>query len=452
MQEKITKKQINLLIDVLVTSGGGKSQYGKLNEIIKTYTTENRLIRNTLLIWLDSMGIMDVDYQNHNNYYLNKPLWLKSSIENHYILYGAITNDEIKELEINSEVKKYDGNKISYNNFEIELPDTYYTTNPGLINELDYEVIENPIFSAIDNMEGLSLIENKLHQGILQEIKISNDKQSNDVDGYRIILNQEQTPLNIFPQYDIKQFNWRTRNYIKCDIVKELSIEEEEEGLKLIKVIIPQDSSGNHKMYYTFLLEKSANEEWKFTYFDPTIVDERWARYLFIDKLEFYDIEKDFRGRDDMSKLLVFQNAKSAFNNKSVLIEQNPESSNFMKIPNVIRKQLVQYDSRQGLIAFPVSMPLPKEIMRYLFSCSGSVPQVFKNKFTINPDYNIKKLFSGILSPEGTNVPFANQKYFMEEDFYLFSHVPTQLAEKIFEKLNLDMTEDVYKRTFLQKI
>jgi hypothetical protein len=153
-----------------------------------------------------------------------------------------------------------------------------------------------------------------------------------------------------------------------------------------------------------------------------------------------------------MSKLLVFQNAKSAFNNKSVLIEQNPESSNFMKIPNVIRKQLVQYDSRQGLIAFPVSMPLPKEIMRYLFSCSGSVPQVFKNKFTINPDYNIKKLFSGILSPEGTNVPFANQKYFMEEDFYLFSHVPTQLAEKIFEKLNLDMTEDVYKRTFLQKI
>ena len=40
----------------------------------------------------------------------------------------------------------------------------------------------------------------------------------------------------------------------------------------------------------------------------------------------------------------------------------------------------------------------------------------------------------------------------MEEDFYLFSHVPTQLAEKIFEKLNLDMTEDVYKRTFLQKV
>ena len=111
MQEKITKEKINLLIDVLVTTGGGKSQYGKLNDIIKTYTTENRLIRNTLLIWLDSMGIMDVDYQNHNNYQLNKPFWLKSSIKSHYILYGAVTNDEIKKLKNNSEVKKYDGNK-----------------------------------------------------------------------------------------------------------------------------------------------------------------------------------------------------------------------------------------------------------------------------------------------------------------------------------------------------
>jgi len=452
MQEKITKEKINLLIDVLVTTGGGKSQYGKLNDIIKTYTTENRLIRNTLLIWLDSMGIMDVDYQNHNNYQLNKPFWLKSSIKSHYILYGAVTNDEIKKLKNNSEVKKYDGNKISYKNFEIELPDTYYTNDPDLIDELDYEVIKNPIFSAIDSMEGLSSIENKLYQGTLQEIYISKDEESNDADGYKIILNHEQTPLYIYPQYDIKQFNWRTRNYIKCDIVKELSIEKEEEGLKLIKVIIPQDSTGKHKEYYTILLEKSANEEWKYLYFDSKIVDERWARYLFIDKLEYYDIEKDFRVRNESIKGDVYRNTIAAMDDYPELITRLPMSSNFFKIPNVIRKQMVQYDSRQGLMAFPVSMPLPKEIMRYLFSCSGSVPQVFKNKFTINPDYNIKRLFSGILSPEGRNVPYPNQKYFMVEDFYLFSSVPTQLAEKIFEKLNLDMTEDVYKRTFLQKV
>jgi len=90
--------------------------------------------------------------------------------------------------------------------------------------------------------------------------------------------------------------------------------------------------------------------------------------------------------------------------------------------------------------------------MRYLFSCSGIVPQVFKNKFTLNPDYIIKSLFSGTLSSEGEYVPYPNQKYFMEEDFYLFSSVPTELAEKIFEKLNLDMKDDVFKRTFLQKV
>jgi hypothetical protein len=123
-----------------------------------------------------------------------------------------------------------------------------------------------------------------------------------------------------------------------------------------------------------------------------------------------------------------------------------------MKIPVVMKKQLVQYDSRQGLMAFPISMPLPKEIMRYLFSCSGIVPQVFKNKFVINPDYNIKRLFSGVLSPNGNNVYYPDEKYFMEEDFYLFSNVPTQLAEKIFEKLNLDIKFEMFKRTFLQKV
>jgi len=447
MKEYISKEKINQLIDVLITSGGGKNQYGKLNDIIKTYTTNNSLIRATLLIWLDSMGIMEVD--NQYNYKLKKPFWIKTSIKNHYILSGAINNKEIQDLENNSKIDKYDGNKISYKNFEIELPDTYHTTNLEVFEHLNYKVIKSPIFSSIENMDDLSIIESKLYQGDV-EMVIFNQEESNYIDGYKVILNEEQETLHIFPQNDIKQFNWRTRNYIKCDILKELNIEKEEEGLKLIKVTIPYE--GNHKMNYTFLLQKTSNEQWKYTYFNPNIVDERWARYLFIDKLEFYDIEKDFRGRDDSIKGLFAQNAMSALMNGSEFITQAPTSNNFIKIPNVIRKQLVQYDSRQGLMAFPVSMPLPKEIMRYLFSCSGSVPQVFKSKFTINPDYNIKRLFSGVLSQEGINVPYPNQKYFMEEDFYLFSSVPTQLAEKIFEKLNLDMAKDVYKRTFLQKV
>jgi hypothetical protein len=448
MIEKINKNQVNQLIDVLIHSGGGKSQYGKLNEIIKTYTTENSLIRNTLLIWLDSMGIMEVDKQNH--YFFNKPHWVKSSLENHYILYGALTKTEIEDLELNNQVKKYVDNKILYKNFEIELPDTFYTLNSEVFNQFNFEIFNNPIFSAIENMEGLSNIEEKLFQGYLQKLIISKEYDSPDIDGYKIILNANQDPLYIYFQDDVKQFNWRTRNYIKCDLIRELSIEHDEEGLKLIKVTKSFDD--NHKEYFTILLEKKANEDWKYIYFDRSIVDERWARYFLIDKLEYYDIEKDFRGRDFDDQGYVYQNVMSARKNNSQIINHDPDSSNFMKIPTVMLKQLVQYDSRQGLMAFPVSMPLPKEIMRYLFSCSGAVPQVFKNKFTINPDYNIKRLFSGVLSPEGNNVPYPDQNYFMEEDFYLFSSVPTQLAEKIFEKLNLDMNEDVFKRTFLQKV
>ena len=297
-------------------------------------------------------------------------------------------------------------------------------------------------------MENLSSIKEKLHTGVLKKFIYSREDEINEVDGYTISLNEKQESLTIYPQDDIKQFDWRTRTYIKCDIIRELNLEIEEEGLKLIKVT--KSFEGNHKENYTILLEKVPGKDWVYYYFDRNTIDERWARYLYIDKLEYYDIEKDFRGSSLDDKGWVTQNAMAAHKNGHDII--NPYSSNFMKIPKVLIKQLVQYDSRQGLIAFPVSMPLPKEIMRYLFSCSGIVPQIYKNKFVINPDYNIKRLFSGVLSDNGNNVGYPDQKYFLEEDFYLFSSVPTELAEMIFEKLNLDIKDDVFKTTFLQKI
>ena len=446
MQEKITKDKIDSLIDTLITSGGGKNQYGKLNDIIKTYTTENSLIRNTLLIWLDTMGIMEVD--KHYNYHLKKPIWVKSSIKDHFILYGALTQAEKSHLELNDVIMKYSENKISFKNFEIELPDTYYTINQDVLKKFDYHTSYIPIFSAIENMENLSSIKEKLHTGVLKKFIYSREYEINEVDGYTISLNEKQESLTIYPQDDIKQFDWRTRTYIKCDIIRELNLEIEEEGLKLIKVT--KSFEGNHKENYTILLEKVPGKDWVYYYFDRNTIDERWARYLYIDKLEYYDIEKDFRGSSLDDKGWVTQNAMAAHKNGHDII--NPYSSNFMKIPKVLIKQLVQYDSRQGLIAFPVSMPLPKEIMRYLFSCSGIVPQIYKNKFVINPDYNIKRLFSGVLSDNGNNVGYPDQKYFLEEDFYLFSSVPTELAEMIFEKLNLDIKDDVFKTTFLQKI
>ena len=171
MNEIINKEQVNNLIDVLILSGGGQSQYGKLNDVIKTYTTENSLIRNTLLIWLDSMGIISVD--NQNNYYFNKPVWIKSSIKDHFILYGALTKNEIEELESNNQINKYEYNKIVYKNFEIELPDTYYTLNSDVFQNFKYDVINTAVFSGIENMEGLSIIETNLFNGNLEKINIS---------------------------------------------------------------------------------------------------------------------------------------------------------------------------------------------------------------------------------------------------------------------------------------
>lgn len=449
MKEKISKEKINFLIDTLITSGGGQNQYGKLNDIIKTYTTENSLIRTTLLIWLDTMGILEID--NNYNYQFNKPVWVKSAISEYYILYGAITLKEKEKIESNNKVNKIEENSITYKDFEIELPDTYYTLDSDVFIDFEFEKIDTPLFCSINNMNGLSLVENELQKGILNKLVFTREHNSEEVDGYTIILNRNQESLTIFPQDDVKQFNWRTRNYIKCDLAKELNLALEERGLKLIKVT--KSFEGNHKEYFTILLEKNEGDEnWTYYYFDRNLVDERWARFLFIDKLEYYDIEKDFRGRELNDKGYVYQNIMSAFLSGSDIICNNPDSNNFIKIPKVMKKQFVHYDSRQGLMAFPVSMPLPKKIMRFLFSCSGRVPQVFKNKFIINPDFNIKKLFSGVLSTNGHNVYYPDEKYFVEEDFYLFSSIPSQLAEKIFEKLNLDMKDEVFKRTFLQKV
>jgi hypothetical protein len=232
MQEKITKDKIDFLIDTLITSGGGQNQYGKLNDIIKTYTTENSLIRTTLLIWLDTMGIMEVDKQY--NYYFNKPVWVKSTIKEHFILYGALTRSEKEKLELNGDIKKYTENRISYKNFEIELPDTYYTLNSDVFQEFDYKTLNTPVFSAIENMEGLSSVKEKLQTGKVEKLIYPKEHQTDDVDGYTITLNANLDSLTIFPQDDIKLFNWRTRNYVKCDISKELNLTFEEKGLKLI--------------------------------------------------------------------------------------------------------------------------------------------------------------------------------------------------------------------------
>ena len=43
------------------------------------------------------MGILEID--NNYNYQFNKPVWIKSAISEHYILYGAITFAEKEKIE-----------------------------------------------------------------------------------------------------------------------------------------------------------------------------------------------------------------------------------------------------------------------------------------------------------------------------------------------------------------
>ena len=479
MKEKIKKEKVNSIISKMIMSGGN------LNESITKNVTENRFLRFILITWLDAMGVIKVNSGGHT---FNKPIWIKTAVKGRYMLYGALTQIEINKLDqlmpsINEPIdllkienpykrdkeefeqweneheekklNRYDKNKIELNDALIELPDTYYTSNQQVFDAFDFQKIDSPIFANIESLNGITDIVESLYSKEIDDDDIINyNKIENPeaIDAYYFKLKAEDNErLTVTPQDTVSQFNWRIRNYIDCNLINELNIEPAEESLKLIRVM---KKYTHYNKPYTFLLEKAANKSWKYTYFDYEKCDENWARYVFIDRLKFYDIEKDFKGRNDDDKGMVFLNALEAFNSKSnPLIVNSPKSNHFMKIPGIIRKQLVQYDVRQGLLAFPVTMPLPKEIMRYLFSCSGTVPQTFTNHFSENPNYHVKKLYSGISSTvDNNNVPYHGQTYYIKDEFYVFSNVPKELAYDIFSKLGLDIKKDVFKRTFLNKV
>ena len=417
MKEKIKKEKVNLIISKMIMSGGN------LNESITKNVTENRFLRFVLITWLDAMRVIKVNSGGHT---FNKPIWIKTAVKDRYMLYGALTQIEINKLDqlmpsINERVdllknqnpnkrgtnefkkweneheekklNRYDKNKIELNDALIELPDTYHTSNQEVFDAFDFQKIDYPIFSNIESLNGITDIVEILYSKEIDDDDIINyNKIENPeaIDAYYFKLKAEDNErLTVTPQDTVSQFNWRIRNYIDCNLIHELDIEPAEESLKLIRVI---KKYTHYNKPYTFLLEKAADESWKYTYFDSEKCDENWARYVFIGKLKFYDIEKDFKGRNIIDLGMVGNNARDAFHSKSSpLIMNDPGSNHFMKIPSVIKKQLVQYDVRQGLLAFPVTMPLPKEIMRYLFSCSGIVPQTFTSYFSENPNYHVKK-------------------------------------------------------------
>ena len=128
---KIEKYKINRLINELINTGGGQSAYSKFSELLKIETESDDIgiLRRTILLWLDTMMVFDVNFPN---YVINKPSWVPSSIKGQYNLIGALTLKEIETLQQDKNIKAKP-NVINYEKYEIELPDTFYTNK--IVNE-----------------------------------------------------------------------------------------------------------------------------------------------------------------------------------------------------------------------------------------------------------------------------------------------------------------------------
>lgn len=435
----IKKHDINLLINSLIKTGGGQNPYGKMSEILKfiSKSEDIRVLRGTLLLWLDSMNIFDVDFQYQPpKYVINKPRWTPGTIHNHYNLLGALTLSEINRIDNNPFVKKIT-NKTSFLNLEIELPDTYYTEDIQFVENLGFDIAKNTTFSNIENDDDADTILKKLIDGdLLINILDGNKKIS-------FIKDDTSSSVYIENQDDVQIFDWVTRKYYKCNLENELN---DEEGIKLIKV--GKKYLEAHIEIYTILLTKEIESEWKYLYFDPKKVDERWAIYIYLSTLTHYDLH---RGADIALLVQMFtNNLKTLKRNSLIAIEDGVglNRKNIIKIPTGMLKQIIHYDKRKGILAIPVSIPLPKIFMKYLFSCSGTVPQVFQNSYSLNPKYLLKVLYSGSISEGGKDIFFPDESYFMHEYLYLFTSIPSELAETISSKLGLDY----YKRTFYTRI
>ena len=296
---KIEKESLNKLIDTLIKTSGDQNPLSKLTDVLKILlnTEDVKIIRSTLLLCLDTMSILNYNRQL-NKFRFNKPTWFPSSEVNKFILLGALTREDIVSLD-NLGIPRFQANNIVFKNIFFELPDSYYTEDIKLMDVSGFKKnnypyffdmpSENEIDMAIDN-----LISGKFDINNNDEI-ISISFVKDNVYGKEYIHSQDQVLI----------FDWISRTFIKTDIQNEI---KDPEGVKLIKVIKKRGNVVNPYYESFMLLLEIINGSWNFIYFDSDKIDERWARFVYLSKLEFFDLHKEIKNFTIEDKIKLFQN------------------------------------------------------------------------------------------------------------------------------------------------
>ena len=443
----IRKESINLLIDTLIKTSADQNPSGKLTEILKVLlnTEDVKIIRSTLLLWLDTMNVLTYDRQ-HQRFWLNKPTWFSSAEQGKYVLLGALTKEDIASLD-HLAVNKNQKNTIQYKNYLFELPDSYYTYDINSVKQLNFIEKKFPLFLEAAQFPS---------KGEATKNLFSGDLHINRNDGLiriSFIKDNNYASESILAEDVVQSFDWISRNFIRTSIIKEI---EDPRGIKLIKVSKKRGAIANQYFEnFTLLLEREG-ENWKYTYFDSSLIDERWARIIYLSKIKYYDLNNELKHRPNNDLPMLFRNIQSLLLNpkedsKELRLEVSDnlnESNEILKIPEPMCRQFIRYDKINQLLAVPVSLPLPQKFLKILYSCSGLKPYSLINNFRLNPRYILKLLFAGSLADGSLEIMYNNEPYYIEETLHLYRCIPHEVAKRVFELLEIPICYE----TFLKEI
>ena len=444
---KVKKQSVNELLDILIKTTQDTNPYARLTEILKQlFNIEDvKTLRTTLLLVLDTMNILSFD-RRVNKFSLNSPTWYRSAIKDRFILVGSLSLEDINKLEA-LKAARFSENSIKFRNFEIELPDTYFVNiseNEGFDN-LGFSVVKSPFFSFVKSSEMLSVSQ-------IFDTLIRDDLQINESKGIITVAfykDGDRSLEYIQNQDEVLLFDWISRGYVKVNLLSEI---EDPEGVKLIKVL-KRKISDNTTYFetYNLFLEREIGVGWKYTYFDSNLVDERFARIVYLSKLEYFDLLIELKNKFEFLPSLVnnleciLKNPSLGFKELDIEIEPDLQNSNeIFKIPQNFLSRFIRYDKVKHILAVPVLLPLPQLFQKVLFSCTGEMPLYYVNNYRINPRYLIKLLFSGKLCNSGLEIPYSEESYFIREELFMYKGVPKELAKEIFDKLNLDFSEEIF--------
>ncbi len=434
---KITKELIEELIDILIKGKKIISVYdddfkyilktllNKYNDFdqLNTIKLEPLEIGKRIIYILDSLNIIEREFNYIKT--INKPYWISSSVDRRYNIVGALSLDDIKELNKVTSIKSNNQSiNRSINKYQVvfELPRQFYVEKCD-----ENKLPKTDKFKYFQDLEEFDFVFQEP-----EELEFIIDS-----DTLKLIDENILIPIN-----NIKVLNWFTLKYeaIIQDQFKEMLTYW---GYKLFE-IESKKKYNNRVVKYYFLFSIGENGI-RYAYFPYE--QRHIALRLYLKKVKYFDLSHLIISETNNSVSLDFEfisnqlidNVITDREHKKIfsVINDNPDNisefktiinfQNAFKIDLVFRKIIQSYflyDKENQIFAINASVVLPENIEKYLNGLNGLLPIYFKHN-AILPISNLNQLLTkNSANTEGKEI-----------EFKAYQNIPEEIVSKISNNL-----------------